>query len=60
MFRNTAAITLLSIALGSGSVQAAAPKTLEQTLYYGGDIVTMEGDEPTYVEVVIERDGRII
>ncbi|WP_419653478.1 hypothetical protein [Thiolapillus sp.] len=31
-----------------------------QTLNYGGDIVTMEGDEPTYVEAVMERGGRII
>jgi len=31
-----------------------------QTLYFGGDIITMEGNEPTYVEAVIERDGKII
>ncbi len=33
---------------------------LQQTLYYGGDIITMEGNEPTYAEAVIERDGKII
>jgi hypothetical protein len=33
---------------------------LEQTIYYGGDIITMEGDKPTYVEAVMERDGKII
>ena len=33
---------------------------LQQTLYYGGDIITMEGNKPTYVEAVIERDGKII
>jgi len=32
----------------------------QQTLYYGGDIITMEGDKPNYVEAVIERDGKII
>lgn len=32
----------------------------QQTLYFGGDIITMEGDKPTYVEAVIERDGKII
>ncbi|MEH6609052.1 MAG: amidohydrolase family protein [Halioglobus sp.] len=32
----------------------------QQTLYFGGDIITMEGDEPTYVEALIERDGEII
>ena len=31
----------------------------EQTLYYGGDIITMEGNKPIYVETVIERDGLI-
>ncbi|MBL0709665.1 MAG: amidohydrolase [Colwellia sp.] len=32
----------------------------EQTLYFGGDIITMQGDKPQYVEAVIERDGKII
>jgi hypothetical protein len=31
-----------------------------QTMYFGGDIITMEGDKPEYVEAVIERDGKII
>ena len=31
-----------------------------QTLYYGGDIITMEGDKANYVEAVIERDGKIV
>ncbi|MCJ8318711.1 MAG: amidohydrolase [Colwellia sp.] len=33
---------------------------LPQTLYFGGDIITMAGDEPEYVEAVIERNGKII
>ena len=57
---NTMALTLLSVALIGGSVQAEATKRLVQNLYYGGDIITMEGGEPTYVEAVIERDGTII
>ena len=36
------------------------PADLVQTLYFGGDIITMEGDKPNYVEAVIERGGRII
>ena len=35
-------------------------KELSQTLYHGGDIITMDGDKPQYVEAVIERDGKII
>jgi predicted amidohydrolase YtcJ len=37
-----------------------AGNALQQTLYFGGDIITMDGDKPTYVEAVIEREGRII
>ena len=42
------------------SLADAAPNTIHQTLYHGGTIITMEGDKPTYVEAVIERDGKII
>jgi predicted amidohydrolase YtcJ len=34
--------------------------SLQQTLFYGGDIITMQGDQPEYVEAVMERDGKII
>jgi len=44
-------------AIGGLANGAASP---QQTIYYGGDIITMEGDKPTYVEAVIERDGKII
>ena len=33
---------------------------LKQTLYYGGDILTMDGDQPEYVEAVVEREGQIV
>jgi predicted amidohydrolase YtcJ len=29
------------------------------TLYYGGDILTMEGDTPHYAEAVVVQGGRI-
>ena len=38
----------------------AAKSELTQILYYGGDIITMDGDKPQYVEAVIVRDGKII
>jgi predicted amidohydrolase YtcJ len=38
----------------------AASNDLQQTIYYGGDIITMEGNKPSYVEAVMERDGKII
>lgn len=31
----------------------------EGTLYYGGDIVTMKGEKPQYVETVVEVNGTI-
>ncbi|HIQ47329.1 MAG TPA: amidohydrolase, partial [Sulfurovum sp.] len=39
---------------------AAQNIDLKQTLYYGGDIITMEGDKANYVEALIEREGKII
>ncbi len=33
---------------------------LKQTMYYGGDILTMEGDEPTYAEALVQREGKIV
>ncbi|MBC2838575.1 amidohydrolase [Robiginitalea sp. SC105] len=29
-------------------------------VYYGGDILTMKGDTPTYAEALVERDGQIV
>lgn len=31
-----------------------------QTLYHGGDILTMSGPSPEYVDVVVEQEGRIV
>jgi hypothetical protein len=36
------------------------PYELNQTLYHGGDILTMEGDTPNYVEAVVVREGRLV
>lgn len=36
------------------------PYKLQQTLYHGGDIITMAGEEPSYVEAVVQREGQII
>ena len=53
--RQTLTLSILSM-LGTLSLMAEAT----QTLYYGGDIITMEGDKPNNVEAVIQRDGKII
>ncbi len=44
-----------------GSAALTAKSDLpKQTLYYGGDILTMEGDTPQYVEAVMVKEGKII
>ncbi|MCA0133558.1 amidohydrolase [Winogradskyella alexanderae] len=30
------------------------------TVYYNGDIITMVGDSPNYVEAIVEKDGKIV
>ena len=50
----------LLIALGYSGVMASEKSEVNQTLYFGGDIITMEGDKPNYVEAVIVREGKII
>jgi predicted amidohydrolase YtcJ len=35
------------------------PDRSPATMYYGGDILTLEGDSPTYVEALVVRDGKI-
>lgn len=29
------------------------------TMYYNGDIITMEGDQPTYAEAIVVKEGKI-
>ena len=43
-----------------GASVVAEPYKLQQTVYYGGDIVTMAGDTPNYVEALVQREGKII
>lgn len=31
-----------------------------RTLYFNGDIITMEGDRPEYVEAVVQENGKIV
>ena len=60
MLKNTILLSIATIFIGCFCVGSAVSSPLTQTIYYGGDIITMEGDKPIYVEAVIERDGKII
>jgi len=53
---------ILTFCVMFGIVQAAdtKPKVTEHTLYYGGDIVTMEGDKAQYVESMVTKNGKIV
>jgi hypothetical protein len=60
-------VLLLSFALiisscGDNSAKKAEALTDlgKTTLYHGGSILTMAGDSPTYVEALVEQDGKII
>lgn len=46
---------------GSGELETVeVPKQSKPAmLYYGGDILTMDGDTPQYAEAVVEKDGKI-
>jgi len=46
---------------GSGELEKVeVPKQSKPAvLYYGGDILTMDGDTPQYAEAVVEKDGKI-
>ena len=50
-------ITLILFGCENPASQPGATST--QTLYFGGDIITMQGAQPEYVEAVIVRDGKI-
>ena len=67
MIKKFSTITLLFITLLSCNIKNEKTKILnskenqsQQTIYFGGDIITMDGVTPQYAEAVIERDGKII
>ena len=41
-------------------IATALPAEAAETLYSGGDILTMAGAQPTYAEALVERGGRIV
>jgi len=55
---------LTSILLGILVACSSPTENLEAesptTVYFGGDIITMEGDSPEYVEALVEKDGKIL
>jgi predicted amidohydrolase YtcJ len=54
------AFLFLVASCGDQTKQPAAEAGSAATMYYGGDIITMEGDQPQYVESVVVKDGKIL
>lgn len=55
-----ARLAAASLATGLSLVTPAAAKDAAATLWYGGTIITMDGDKPTTAEAVVERNGAIV
>jgi len=49
-----------TIACGSNTSSNADKTAGGATMYYGGDIITMEGDSAQYAESVVVKDGKIL
>jgi len=49
----------VAISLCAGLLQAAEPASPQATVYTGGDILTMRGAAPAYVEALVEAGGKI-
>ena len=43
-----------------GKSDAASANSGAAIVYYNGDIITMEGKQPTYAEAVVVKDGKIL
>jgi predicted amidohydrolase YtcJ len=55
-------LVVLLITSCSKSQQQQNPNLINEprsTIYYGGDIITMEGDSPAYVESIAIKEGKI-
>lgn len=60
-FKSLSVVTLLVVfgLFALGGCKSDTKQASQATVYYGGDILTMEGDAPEYVEAVVVRDGKI-
>ena len=55
-----ARLILLSVLLGACSKALVTPSHPGGQLYYGGDILTMAGNKPRYVEALVIDNGKIV
>lgn len=57
-------ISMLAAAISLGSCQQSSKQdqadTSASVVYFGGDIITMEGDSAVYAEAIVVKDGQIL
>jgi len=56
----TALAALSACDVQPDNVTRTAGDVAADAIYFGGDILTMEGDSPQYVEAIAVRDGKIV
>ena len=56
---NTKLLIVATISLMAIACQTKTTNQ-DQTIYYNGDIITMEGDQPQYEEAVVQEKGNIV
>jgi predicted amidohydrolase YtcJ len=54
------AVTLALAFCNNSSQKTSAAADAATSIYFGGDIITMEGDSATYAEAVAVKDGKIV
>lgn len=64
LFEGLAATALLAVATANIASDAVAAEPRDTgggaSIYYNGDILTMEGDQPDYAEALVEQSGKIV
>jgi len=53
-------ISILGLTSCKQESKKTAPSEVADAIYFGGDIITMEGDKAQYVEAVVVKNGKII
>ena len=53
-------LLIISTILLIGCARNEVKSEMNSSLYHNGDILTMQGDSPSYAEALVVRDGRIV
>jgi len=51
---------LLALAIAGVAPGMTFAQEMADAIYHEGDILTMAGDQPAYVEVLVVKDGKIL